>query len=63
MSTHFVHCIPINDKDMHYANKECWCKPLVDDQIVIHHAADRREIMERLGKKTKHGWIHVGEIK
>lgn len=42
-----VHVLPIDDLREHLP-LDCWCEPTVDeDNIVIHNAADQRELYER----------------
>ena len=56
-------CHPVNDDREHVIGQECWCKPDVlwldpdtglpwtnpdANPFVVHHAADCREIVERL---------------
>lgn len=60
-----IHCIPLNDLDMHVASPNCHCQPLKDPEsfgVYIHHALDGREASERMGKPiADKGWVTVGE--
>jgi len=43
------HIYPIHDLREHVTDgDECWCNPTIDeeDDIVIHNAADERELFE-----------------
>lgn len=42
----FPHVIPLNDLREHEPSEACWCRPLYDEGVVIHHAADEREEYE-----------------
>lgn len=59
-----VHVIPLNDKDIHYAQMECWCHPgEIYGGVVVHNAADCREKFERQtgdGYPDK-AWANIGE--
>lgn len=58
-----VHVIPMNDLFLHEANCHCWCFPLADkDQpgMVVHNAADCREVVERRGGITA-PWTTIAE--
>jgi hypothetical protein len=50
-----VHVTPIDDLKEHEMSRDCWCKPLVqqepDDEhaLVIHNAEDGRELVEEHG--------------
>lgn len=47
MSENDWHVIPINDLRIHHQSKECWCHPVIDEGgIVVHNAADGRELLE-----------------
>lgn len=37
---------PIDDLKPHKAGADCWCNPIVDDDIIIHNAMDKREKYE-----------------
>ena len=58
-----VHCIPLNDVDLHAASMECWCHPTeVDPLVVAHNAGDCREARERVGRPDPGaGWVRVLE--
>lgn len=54
-----INCVPENDDREHEHSQSCWCNPSVrwkDDDgkiypngpIVIHEAADQRQVVERL---------------
>ena len=46
------HVYPVGDSQEHVIDEECscWCNPCIEDgdfgEIVIHHAADKRELSE-----------------
>lgn len=41
------HVIPVDDLRVHHESEDCWCKPVVNvDGIVVHNAADGREMLE-----------------
>lgn len=57
-----VHVLPLHDLREHEESRTCWCQPLVenvsctDDEhigrtgaLVVHQAADGRELVERYG--------------
>jgi hypothetical protein len=40
------HIVPVGDLRPHEGSKECWCMPTLDPEdnnVVVHHAADKRE--------------------
>jgi len=47
-----IHVMPLDDLRPHVASDTCWCHPSEDDeepineQLLIHHALDRREDFE-----------------
>jgi hypothetical protein len=42
-----IHVFPRDDLREHVTKGECcWCKPDVDEELIIHHAADGREDFE-----------------
>ena len=41
-----VHVLPIKDLREHRCSVACWCKPELDDGVVIHNSMDRREEYE-----------------
>lgn len=49
------HVIPCNDLKEHECSRHCWCTPAIDeeDELVIHNAMDRRELIET-GSVSKH---------
>lgn len=48
-----IHVLPLGDLHEHDESRACWCQPRVDQYtvvaIVIHHAADARELVEEHG--------------
>ena len=61
-----VHVIPVGGVEpLHKASAECWCHPLVEKhekgKVIIHHAKDLREKLERNGFDTPAGtaWVNV----
>lgn len=50
-----VHVMPVDDLREHDGTRDCWCQPALeqdeehDAMIVIHHAADGRELVEQYG--------------
>lgn len=50
---YFVHVLPINDLRDHDENGAgCWCRPRVEDGVIIHNSMDGRELIER-GERMK----------
>lgn len=47
-----LNIIPINDLKEHIENINCWCRPTIEDDILIHHSMDGREKFET-GEKKK----------
>ena len=44
-----MHIVPENDLREHITSKECWCKPVQDEELLtlfIHNSLDRRELYE-----------------
>jgi len=44
-----IHVVPLEDAQIHFLDRTCWCRPgEVEDHtdIVVHNAADGREIYE-----------------
>ncbi len=41
-----VHVVPVDDRRRHDSDFGCWCGPRIEDGVVIHAAADRREFGE-----------------
>ncbi len=37
------HVVPRNDLICHLYATECWCKPIIEAKIVVHHSLDGRE--------------------
>jgi hypothetical protein len=46
------HVIPLDDLKPHVYTIDCWCKPYLDDAIIVHNSMDRREEYERGRKPT-----------
>ena len=44
---HYRHVVPCGDLKRHQLDPVCWCTPVIEDGIVIHNAADRREDYEQ----------------
>lgn len=43
---------PVNDlRDHELANQDCWCRPRLEEGIIIHNSMDRREEYEE-GRQT-----------
>ena len=40
------HILPINDLREHEESESCWCKPEVDEGVIIHNSMDGREEYE-----------------
>lgn len=45
------HVVPINDLREHQESIECWCRPIIDGDVVVHNSMDRREEYENGRKK------------
>ena len=45
-----VNVIPLDDLREHVCSAGCWCKPEVDEGVIIHNSMDRREEYEE-GRK------------
>ncbi len=43
---------PLNDLKEHKLGSDCWCEPFIDDNILVHNGADKREFYERGELKT-----------
>ena len=44
-----IHVMPIGDLREHESSKNCWCKPVQDDEsddVFVHHSMDEREKFE-----------------
>lgn len=41
------HVVPKNDLKPHTLKINCWCKPFMDDEVIVHNSLDRREYVER----------------
>lgn len=49
-----VHVVPVDDTRLHDERRDCWCGPRITREsgaaaLVVHHAADGRELVERHG--------------
>ena len=42
-----LNVVPIADWATHRLGPLCWCRPDRDDDVLVHHAADRREEYEQ----------------
>jgi hypothetical protein len=40
------HVCPMNDFRPHVIDENCWCGPMYDEGVVVHHSIDRREEYE-----------------
>lgn len=40
------HVVPTNDLRRHTMTTGCWCRPSIDDGVMVHHSLDRREQTE-----------------
>jgi hypothetical protein len=54
MNERDLHVLPIDDLRDHEESRDCWCAPTVSqepdaDPVVVHHAADGRELVEAHG--------------
>jgi hypothetical protein len=38
--------MPIDDLREHEFGDGCWCRPTLDDGVLVHHSMDRREEFE-----------------
>jgi len=47
-----VHVYPLSDLRDHRLSADCWCKPELDEGVVIHNAMDRRELYETGERKA-----------
>lgn len=47
-----IHVIPINDLREHQCDTQCWCQPVIDDDVCVHNALDQRETYEQ-GRKPQ----------
>jgi hypothetical protein len=45
-ATGSLNVIPVADWATHRLGPLCWCRPDRDDDVIVHHAADRREEYE-----------------
>ena len=41
---------PIDDLRTHEEGLSCWCKPVLDDEVIVHNTLDGREAYEN-GRK------------
>lgn len=51
-----IHVLPIDDLQEHHECRSCWCGPSVTREpnaaaVVVHHAADGRDLVERHGRQ------------
>ena len=41
------HVVPVNDLREHVTDGlTCWCKPTLDDGVIVHNSMDGRELVE-----------------
>lgn len=57
-----VNVVPVNDSKEHILDTECPCHPLIDENILIHHAWDCRESQERQGIETDKNWKIINVV-
>lgn len=52
-STRELHIVPVKDLQEHRLSRICWCEPAVKPEnlavLVVHNAADGRELVEKHG--------------
>jgi hypothetical protein len=41
-----IHVLPNGDLSGHDCSRGCWCRPIDDDGVIVHHAKDQRERRE-----------------
>ena len=46
------HVVPTNDLREHEMTAQCWCRPTVDEYVIIHNSMDERESYEQ-GRKPQ----------
>ena len=44
------HVMPIGDLREHFPSVACWCKPRVEEGVIVHNSLDRREDYEPKGE-------------
>ena len=42
---------PKSDLKEHLSGETCWCRPFIDDGILVHNSSDEREKYERGERK------------
>jgi hypothetical protein len=50
-----IHVAPVADLRKHLTSRDCWCKPVIDEEyfaIVIHKSMDEREAYETGKRKV-----------
>lgn len=40
------HVVPLEDLREHDPDRACWCKPVLDEGVIVHNAMDGREAFE-----------------
>lgn len=54
MDNEFTHVYPLNDLRDHITEgADCWCRPTIDGDLVIHNALDEREKIETGERKIQ----------
>ena len=54
---------PLSDLRDHIAGMSCWCKPFMDEEVIVHNALDGREKIENPfrdppeGEEGENEWI------
>ena len=50
-----THVYPLNDFREHDTDngQTCWCKPTIDDDVIVHNAMDQRELIETGERKIQ----------
>ena len=46
MSVENWHVLPREDLRQHIESVDCWCEPIIENNIIIHNALDEREKFE-----------------
>lgn len=44
--------VPNNDLMPHISGAGCWCKPKLDEEVLVHNSMDKREEYERGERKV-----------
>lgn len=58
-----VHVIPVDDFREHEANKECWCKPSIEDGYTVrHNPSDGRNLLEEILLHEQEIPSHIGRV-